>query len=176
MTTNKLKEKIQESLKKGKKSQDLLLKLLEKEGYSCGLPTKEQDMYEHWDIVTILEEGKGLVRIDVKGLKQLTEDGQAWIELINVHGDIGWLYAPKLHTIAFERDDCFIFIRREDLIPIVEEKIKEFEEINGRGLCFLKSELKSYQRYSRVLSGRSDEMIKMPFSDFEHLTYKKTYK
>jgi hypothetical protein len=169
-----LKLKINKFLEKGKESEIHLLNLLIRDGFNCDLSAEWQDYSEHWDIITMID--KTLTRIDVKGLKQLTADGRTWIELKNVNGDIGWLYASKLHTIAFEKNNSFVFVRRTDLIPIVEEGIKRYEEINGHGLCFDKNVLEDYQRYSRVNFGRSDEVIKIPFSDFEHIIYKTIYK
>lgn len=169
-----LRDRIDEYLKKGKDSEIHLLNLMIKDGFDCQLSSDWQDYSEHWDIITTIN--NTLTRIDVKGLKNLAEQGRTWIELKNVRGDIGWLYAPKLHTIAFERENSFIFVRREELVSVVENKIEQYENLNGRGLCYDKSTLVDYQRYSRVNFGRFDEMIKMPFSDFEHLIYLTIYK
>lgn len=55
---------------------------------------------EHWDIMVY--KNNIYERIDVKDIKESVKDNKIWIELRNVRGENGWLYAPNLDSIAFE--------------------------------------------------------------------------
>ena len=118
-----LRKKINDDIDEGFESEMLFLELIEKDGYYTKVATKSENIYEHWDVAIFKD--NILDYVDVKGLKEATADGRTWVELQNVSGDIGWLYAPKLTIIAFEKEDCFELIKRVDLISVVEENIKK---------------------------------------------------
>ena len=82
--------------------------------------TTEQDMKEHWDLN---------VRYDVKMIRRKTRGGDFdenihWVELMNVHGDTGWLYG-QADYFAFEVEDYWISVAKVDLQKFIEEKCKE---------------------------------------------------
>ena len=170
-----LKEKIKKDKDKADLIEELFMEVVERNGYSYIEATEHQNWSEHWD-VAILKDGN-YERIDVKSMKEATADGRTWVELQNVRGKIGWLYAEKLDAIAFEKEDRFDFIRRTDLISIVEEKIKNADiEDDGYTIYYEKEGIKDYRRYCRKNWGRDDRVVKVPLADIEHLIYKKIYK
>jgi hypothetical protein len=81
-----------------------------------------------------------------------------------------------MDSLAFERDDCFEFVKRIDLRKLVEENIqKALIEDGGELIIYCNKEgLKYYRKYNRT--GRKDLLVKAPFKDFEHLIYMKFYK
>ena len=91
--------------------------------------------------------------------------------------------AEKLHTIAFERDDCFVFVKRIELLDFVTEKMNEEDAIVGETRIYddKKDLTRPYQRYTRIKYStkdkpRRDVMVYVPFNDFQHLIYKTVYK
>ena len=151
------------------------MKLATDEGYVCAKSSKYENMREHWDVS--IRKDDIVENIDVKSIKQETADGKTWIELKNVNGNIGWLYASELTAIAFEKEDRFDLVRRIDLIPIIEENIKKSDvEDEGFTIYYEKAGLGDYKRYCRKNWGRDDITVKAPFKDFELLIYKTIYK
>jgi hypothetical protein len=170
-----LKNKIDKDTEKSDESEALFVRIMERDGYRCLTATTWQNWNEHWDVMTYKD---GVFeRIDIKGLKEATADGRTWIELQNVKGQTGWLYASKLDAIAFEKEDRFDFIKRKDLIPIVEKGIKKSDiEDEGFTIYYEKQGLKDYRRYCRKNWGRDDRVVKVPFADIDHLIYKTVFK
>jgi len=166
--------KINNDTTKGLLIEDLFIKLVENEGYRCYKASQIENMREHWD-VCIIKEINGIKifeRVDVKSNKEAHAEGYTWVELQNVQGNTGWLYSEYMDVIAFERTECFELVRRIDLVKIVEENVKKAELEDGESIIYCnKNGLKDYRIYRRA--GRNDRLIKIPFSDFKHLIYKK---
>lgn len=124
-------------------------------------PTKEQDMFEHWDIMVNDN------RYDVKSMKRFNRSDKEpsekifWVELTNVRGNKGWLYG-KAEYIAFEIQKGFIIVETNKLRKLVEDNITN--EI-GKGI---------YKRYSRRY--RLDEVTLVPREDIIKITDKIIYK
>ena len=124
--------------------------------------TREEDMFEHWDLKGSLE-GK-LLKFDVKGMKKKNrsdskfQDDIAWVEGTNVRGKPGWVKG-KADYIVFERTDHWLLIDRQELLEHVESKLKEKNFEKGKGI---------YQIYQR--EGRLDKITMVPFQDMEQLT------
>ena len=102
--------------------------------------TQEQDIKEHWDLN---------VRYDVKMLRRKTRGGDFdenihWVELMNVHGDTGWMYG-EADYFAFEVEDYWISVAKEDLQKFIEQKCADKEWSNVPAL---------YRLYRR--KGRKD--------------------
>mgnify|MGYP003342329040 CR=1 FL=1 len=85
--------------------------------------SENQDIHEHWDFK---------VRdslIDVKGLKRTARSDknfnqeEIWVELQNVRGRKGWLRG-KADYIAFEHEDYFLIVNRQELLDWCKKKIK----------------------------------------------------
>jgi hypothetical protein len=172
-----LREKINADHENGKKIEVLFIELMEKLGYCCYKATSFQNIHEHWDVLTAIGEKDNRIfdRVDVKGMKHITEDGRTWMEYKNVKGDTGWLCSEYMDTIAFELKDCFVLINRSKLKDLVDVKIQEAIIEDGEDIVYCdKNGLKDYRKYSRV--GRQDLIVKAVFKDFEHLIHKKIYK
>lgn len=170
-----LRNKINRDTEKADESEALFIQLVTREGYSYLKATQSENWREHWDVA--IHKDNVFERIDVKSMKEATADGRTWVELQNVRGETGWLYAEKLDAIAFEKEDRFDFIKRKDLIPIVEEGLKKSDiEDEGFTIYYEKNGLKDYRRYCRKNWGRDDRVVKVPFADINHLIYKTIYK
>ena len=116
-------------------------------------------------------------RVDVKGIKERAGVGRTWFELQNIYGGTGWGKSEFLNTIAFEREDCFELVKRAELLAFVEGRVKEEDDRMGEEIVYVvKDGLKDYQRYRRLLWGRDDRMVKVPFDDFKHLVFKRLKK
>ena len=161
--------------KRGRKVEELFKKLIEEEGYRCIEATEDQNKYQHWDWCTVKDSVYD--RVDVKGIKNNAGPGCTWFELQNNYGGIGWGRSEFMNTIAFERDDCFEFVNRAELLTFVEGKIKEEDERMGEEIVYvIKDGLLDYQRYWRLLWGRDDRTVTVPFEDFKHLVFKRLKK
>jgi len=167
---NKITEIQKEMYSSGKKIENHFISLAEKEGYYCLTSNQTQDRDEHWDVLLIKDNIKEYV--DVKGRKYVENLGFTWIELQNVNGNVGWLYAKKLDSIVFETKESFDFVDVNDLRELMDKNI-----INKNGLVFIKPknivEMK-YMKYRR--SGREDIVVLTPLSDINDLIHKKIFK
>ncbi len=120
----------------------------------------DQDMSEHWDFELSMP-------IDVKAMKKTsrsdsdTDDSIHWVEIINVNGELGWLYGKAMY-IAFETELFWIFVYRESLVEFIKDMCKDKIPTN--------SVLDFYKIYTR--DGRKDRITKvktidlMSISDF----------
>ena len=154
---NALKEKIQGDLKEGRSVENEFIELVERYGYHCLTSTNKQDMSEHWDVRLIKNPID--LRIDVKKEKQATIDYDCtWLELQNVRGETGWLYAETLDAVAFKRRGVFNIVPVKPLRELIEEKA-------SNKFVFVKEddyyEDLLYNKYVR----RNDVMVLTPFSD-----------
>lgn len=124
------------------------------------MATPDQDSSEHWDFELTIP-------IDVKSMKKTSrsdaepDDSIHWVELINVNGELGWLYGKAMY-IAFETELFWIFVHRETLAEFIKEMCKEKIPTD--------SVLEFYKIYTR--DGRKDKLTKvktidlMSISDF----------
>jgi hypothetical protein len=141
-------------------------KIIEEHFSKCLINPKwadsEQDMFEHWDIEGELN-GK-LLKFDVKGRKKINrldvnyQDNITWVEETNVHGKSGWIKG-KADIIVFERCSHWLLVNREELLNLVNNKLKENNYKKGKGIYMI------YQR-----TGRKDKITMVPFQDIEQLT------
>lgn len=106
-------------IKKGKAKESEFAKLFSDAIFS----TKEEDMKDHVDV-------KVTIGIDVKSLKRIRRNDEStnenihWVELKGITGFKGWLYG-KADFFAFELDDYWIVVAKEDLQKLISEKCKE---------------------------------------------------
>ena len=120
-----------------------------------------QDMQEHWDVKGTLD--NELLKFDVKGMKKVNrwdnkqQDDIAWVEGTNVRGKPGWVKG-KADYIVFERLDHWLLVVREELLDLVNLKLKENNFQKGKGV---------YQIYQR--DGRQDKITMVPFEDIEKI-------
>lgn len=178
MMNRELRKKIDKDFKKGKKVENHFIKLaIEKEGFFCQGSSTKQDVEEHWD-VQLIKDGKGGY-VDVKSIKKVAKDGFTWIEFKNVHGDIGWLLAPKLDAVVFEKEDRFDFVYIDKLRNLMENKME-----NNPMTFFKKPDdisIMTYSYYNRMESNnentvRKDLVVLTPLSDIDKLVHKSIYK
>jgi len=83
-----------------------------------------EEQFKHIDFVS--KHGT----FDVKSMGRVnrsdssTQGERRWLELNNVSGRVGWLLAEQLDYLAFEREDDFIVVRREDLRKLAKKLCK----------------------------------------------------
>lgn len=121
MNKQEIKDRQQERYKRGHDAEEafaLAFKTKNPEGL-LKRATKQQDMFDHIDWFA------GEHSYDVKSLKKrrakdnTVDSTIVWIEFKNVRGNLGWLYG-KAQRIAFELEDEFIIVNREDLRKVAE--------------------------------------------------------
>jgi hypothetical protein len=124
--------------------------------------TREQDMFEHWDMEGKLE--KETYKFDVKDMKKFNrsddkvQDEMALVELKNVRGNDGWMHG-KADLVVFKRIDYFLATKRSSLLEWVEKNKGQPESWS-----FVK---KPYAIYDRKKFGKRDEFCWVPFEDIE---------
>ena len=97
-----------------------------------------QDMHEHWDVQGTLD-GK-LLKFDIKGMKKVNrwdnkkQDDIAWVEGTNVRGKPGWVKG-RADYIVFERVDCWLLVKREQLFL---QLLEGLHEDDAEVLCLMK--------------------------------------
>jgi hypothetical protein len=130
-------------------------------GCNIVYPTREQDMFEHWDV-----EVQGL-KFDVKAMKRINRsDDQPtnlfnFIELKNVRGNTGWAYG-KADAFAFETKNKWLLVKKEDLQRLIQEKVSNIQV--DRSFKAL------YKKYTRP--GRQDVVTMVHNMDLVEIAYK----
>lgn len=82
--------------------------------------TKEEDMYQHWDL-------KIDTKIDIKSLKKENRydptynENFHYVEIKNVNNDLGWLYG-KADYFAFELENYWLIVDKIKLQNFIKEK------------------------------------------------------
>ena len=84
------------------------------------------------------------------------------MEIHNVRPkDTGWLFG-KADLIAFEKESSFIFVKRLDLLSVVNKKVNLVAKVHNP-----KDAL--YKIYTR--DGRKDKLTLLPTSDIEEIKF-----
>lgn len=115
--------------------------------------TPDQDMKEHWDVESY---GK---KYDVKAMKKWKRadaeatDRMHFVELRNVHGDLGWLYG-EADYIVFETRRYWLVVNRRFLMAFIEGATEKNER---------SAKPEVYKLYQRT--GRKDLMTVVPTVD-----------
>jgi hypothetical protein len=125
--------------------------------------TKEQDMFEHWDVQGLFIDN--YYKFDVKALKKINryddsfQDDMAWVEGVNVNGEKGWLQG-KADYIVFERNHEWLVVERQGLFDWTTHKLIKNGYKQGKEL---------YSVYQR--KGRQDKLTLIKYSDIpqEHI-------
>jgi hypothetical protein len=121
--------------------------------------TKEQDMYEHWDL-------KLTTKIDVKTIKKenrydtVYNENFHWVEIKNVNGKLSWLYG-EADYFAFETNDYWIVVDKL--------KLQEFIKTKMVGKLVGKSK-DPYELYQR--DNRKDVIVKVKTIDLIYIATK----
>ena len=150
-------------LNDGKIKENEFINLVIKPNQKIILPTKEQDINEHWD-VSIND-----IKFDIKALKKVkrsdadTNQEIHWVEIENVHGKKGWLYGSADY-IAFETNKSWLIVKRENLVKLVDKNLK----------VVITSEPEIYKMYSRY--GRFDVLTIVPTDDLKKILTKEIKK
>ena len=117
----------------------------------------QQEQFDHSDFIS------NFGTFDVKALGRVsrgdtdTQDERRWLELNNVAGRVGWLLAERLDYLAFEREDDFIIVRREDLKELAKS-LCQFEYVDSP----IEALYNLYQRRGRkdlLTVIRTDDML-----------------
>jgi len=168
MNNNALRNHINKKREEGDTVECEFESLAEEEGYFCMKSSSTQDWEEHWDYKLIKD---GVLKyVDVKAKKRGHDEGYTWVELKNVHGEDGWLYAKKLDYVVFEKDDRFDFVDIKKLRDLINEKVmftyhfSVTEDISEMEYC----------KYKR--DGRFDVIVLTPYSDLDKLVVKSIMK
>lgn len=122
--------------------------------------TKEQDMFEHWDVEGIFDLlDHNVYKFDVKGMKKINRKDKdpaekaTWVEGKNVRGAPGWIKG-EADFIVFERLNTWVVVNRVELHQLVIRECKKKNYKEGKGI---------YEIYQR--ENRQDKLTLVPFSD-----------
>lgn len=108
-------------LKSGKLTESNFCKEFRKTSES----TEIEDITEHWDI-------KVETKIDVKGLKKIkrtdvfNDENYHYVEIVNVNGDLGWLYGD-CDAFAFETFTHWIIVDKKILQEFISKTVIKFK-------------------------------------------------
>ncbi len=146
--------------------------LAEKDGYFCIPSWSSQDRDEHWDVLMIKGSANEELYVDVKNEKDVTKKHDCtWLEEKNTEGKTGWLFAPKLNGIVFEKSDRFIYVDIHGLRQIYDEKVEDKLGLVYGGMTKPKNVLELlYKRYYRLgmeNQPRYDTVVLVRFSDID---------
>lgn len=129
---------IKEFLKNGKSVENQFAKLFK----NVETSTTEQDKCEHWDLMI-------KYKIDVKGLKKRNRNDEYpdetvhWVEIMNVVGKKGWLYAEEVDYFAFELNKYWIIVEKEKLQKfIAKNTTKEYVKYPSLNMLYRRKERK----------------------------------
>jgi len=125
-------------------------------------PTKQQDIYEHWDVEgTLICINNNKYKFDVKSsgkLKYSTENNimdSVWVEGTNISGNCGWVKG-KADYIVFEREKTWFVVNRKELLDLTMSKLKENNFKKGKGIYLI-----------HTRDGRKDKVTQVLFEDIK---------
>ena len=84
-----------------------------------------------------------------------------WVELRNVRGKVGWLFG-KADLIAFEKETSFLFVKRLDLLAVINKKVNLVAKVHTPTDAV-------YKIYIR--EGRKDKITLLPTRDIEEIKF-----
>jgi hypothetical protein len=154
-----------DSLELGNKAEDAFMEIATARGWKISAATKEQNINEHWDFL-IEKEGQ-TYKVEVKSEKRIQRDDHAsqtefvWVELRNVRGEVGWLFGVA-DLIAFEKQNAFVFVKRLDLLGVVNQKVNLVAKVKSAKEAL-------YKIYTR--NGRKDKLTLLPVHDIEPIIF-----
>ena len=155
-----------DSLELGEKAEGLFVEMARQSGWQVSASSKDENIDEHWDY--LIEKDDQKYKVEVKGAKRIhrTDSGTqfeyTWVEIHGVRPkDTGWLFG-KADLIAFEKESSFIFVKRLDLLAVVNKKVNLVAKVRNP-----KDAL--YKIYTR--DGRKDKLTLLPTSDIEEIKF-----
>lgn len=162
-TKNRFDKK--DSLELGDSAEERFILLAVRLGWKISASSKEQNIDEHWDYLIEKEEQQFKVEVKAEKRIQRSDNGSqadfTWVELKNVRGKVGWLFG-KADLIAFEKEKTFFFVKRLDLLALVNQKVNLVAKVKTA-----KDAL--YKIYTR--EGRKDKLTLLPTRDIEPILF-----
>jgi hypothetical protein len=155
-----------DSLELGEKAEGLFAEMARQADWQVSPSSKEENMDEHWDFRISKDEEN--FKIEVKSAKRIHRGDSGiqfeytWVEIHGVRPkDTGWLFG-KADFIAFEKEVSFIFVKRLDLLAVVNKKVNLVAKVNS-------SKDALYKIYTR--DGRKDKLTLLRSSDLEEIKF-----
>ena len=154
-----------DSLEIGEHAEGVFILLAVKQGWKISASSNDENIEDHWDY--LIEKDDVRFKVEVKSAKRInrtdneSQSDYTWVELRNVRGKIGWLFG-KADLIAFEKESSFIFVKRLDLLAVVNKKVNLVAKVNNT-----KDAL--YKIYTRA--GRKDKLTLLHTSDIEEIKF-----
>jgi hypothetical protein len=151
-----------ESWKRGQNLEDYFYKILLRRDENAQR-SSQVEQFKHIDFITKFG------TIDVKARKKINRKDKepqseiVWLEYRNTIGQTGWLLS-EVDIIAFEQDDHFVLVHREDLQKMADKicNIEDMVERAGQAL---------YKGYTR--KGWKDLITQVKMKDILKLNHKK---
>jgi len=167
---NELRSTIRSYVKNSKPNVEAFVNCFTNENDEVIFPETIQDKLEHWDVQI---NGQ---KYDPKALKKIlrSDDDVStthhWVELKNGDGYTGWLYSsPDVHLI-FETLDEWVFIQKDKLIPLIEEKCEGGLNLMPYPIPKSSKHVKLYIPYRRFK--RQDSIVLVTNEDIKSVSYK----
>ncbi|MBC7876500.1 MAG: hypothetical protein H7Y59_04950 [Anaerolineales bacterium] len=155
-----------DSLELGENAEQLFIVLAVKSGWKISASSKDENIDEHWDY--LIEKENDTFKVEVKSRKRVSrsdeglQSDKTWVELHGVRPkDTGWLFG-KADLIAFEKEKSFIFVKRLDLLAVVNKKVNLVAKVREA-----KDAL--YKIYTRP--GRKDKLTLLLTQDIEEIKF-----
>jgi len=155
-----------DSLELGEKAEELFVEIARKSGWQVSDSSKDENINEHWDFRIVKDELD--FRVEVKAAKRIHRNDRGvqfeytWVEIHGVRPkDTGWLFG-KADLIAFEKETSFIFIKRLDLLAVVNKKVNLVAKVSDPRDAL-------YKIYMR--DKRKDKLTLLPSNDIEEIKF-----
>jgi hypothetical protein len=166
MTNSRNRFDKKDSLELGERAEGLFADLARRTGWEVSPSSRDENIDEHWDFQ--IDKGGETFKVEVKSAKRVDRSDSGiqfdytWVEIHGVRPkDTGWLFG-KADLIAFEREAAFVFVRRLDLLKVVNKKVDLVAKVtNPRDAVY-----KIYRR-----DGRKDKLTLLPSGDLEEIKF-----
>jgi hypothetical protein len=153
-----------DSFELGEKAEGLFAEIAQRTMWQISPSSKDENINEHWDFA--IQKDAENFKVEVKSAKRINRNDKkiqfeySWVEIHGVRPkDTGWLFG-KADLIAFEKENSFIFVKRLDLLAVVNKKVNLVAKVHDP-----KNAL--YKIYTR--DGRKDKLTLLPISDIEEI-------
>ena len=165
MANSRNKFDTKDSLELGEHAENLFIVLAVRSGWKVSASSKDENIEDHWDYL-IEKEGETF-KVEVKSQKRIRREDKTeqedftWVELRNVRGKVGWLFG-KADLIAFEKETSFLFVKRLDLLAVINKKVNLVAKVRTPTDAV-------YKIYIR--EGRKDKITLLPTRDIEEIKF-----
>ncbi len=165
MPNSRNKFDTKDSLEIGEHAESAFILLAVKLGWKISASSNDENIDDHWDY--LIEKEDAAYKVEVKGKKRINrkdeeeQDRFIWVELKNVRGKVGWLFG-RADLIAFENDGKFVFVKRRDLLDVVNKKVNLVAKVKTANDAV-------YKIYMR--EGRRDKLTLLPAGDIEEIKF-----